>query len=404
MWSSIAMNGFANGASWVAIGWLARILTGSDLGVGIAFAIRTVPRLVFGIPFGALSDRYDRRAILQITNVVGAAVGVGTVIASVTGNLSYGVLVGVSAIVGLLDVSETSVSKALVYDLVGSKQALNGMALISSADQLFAMVASFIAGVLLVYLGAGGAFGAMGTAYFFSALLLVGVRHVHRRKPTVEEAPSRENRSVVRFMRSVVTIWRSPGLLLLAGVAISMEIFAFSSEVLYPSFARDVFGLQADAYGAMMGVRSAGSVVGVLILAAISTRFRQGLLLAWACLLFGLGLVVFSVSPSYLFCLFILFTIGLMWSSVDSLLATLLQYTVKDEERGASVGVWNVSRGFGPIGHLEIGAIAGAAGVSIAQVLNGGVVIVIAIILFYAIKGVSWASPAKDVEESTRYE
>jgi sugar phosphate permease len=82
----------------------------------------------------------------------------------------------------------------------------------------------------------------------------------------------------------------------------------------------------------------------------------------------------------------------------------LLQYSVRDEERGASVGVWNLSRGLGPLGHLEVGALAGAISASLALTINGGfiVVIVAMIVFFYRAKGFSWPSVSQISKEQSR--
>ena len=62
---------------------------------------------------------------------------------------------------------------------------------------------------------------------------------------------------------------------------------------------------------------------------------------------------------------------SLAWGSVDALLPTVLQQNVGDMDRGAAVGIWNLSRGFGPLGQLEIGALATIIGVAATQALNG---------------------------------
>jgi MFS family permease len=391
--------------SQIAIGWLALELTGSPLGVGIAVASRALPRIVLGVPFGALSDQHDRRMILQLTNFFGAAVSAGAIVTVLFDSLSFGMLVGMAVLVGVFDVAETSVSRALVYDLVGSKHALNGMALVSLADKLFGVLGALSAGLLLSLVGAAGAFGGMGVAYLFSAMSLIGVKRSYRRQSvqnTEEDTLSSEERPTGKFTKNLVMIWKNPGLLFLAGIAVTMEVFAFSSDVLLPSFARDVFEVGESGLGIMTAVRNVGGVVGVLVLAGISTRVRQGPLLGVVCVAFGLGLVAFASSPAFALALFVLFIIGMTWASVDSLLPTLLQYSVKDEERGASVGVWNLSRGLGPLGHLEVGAIAGAIGTSLALTINGGLIIIIIslIVLIYRAKGFDWPSVSRISQKS----
>ena len=63
--------------------------------------------------------------------------------------------------------------------------------------------------------------------------------------------------------------------------------------------------------------------------------------------------------------------VGVAWGSVDALLPTVLQQNVGNMDRGAAVGVWNLSRGFGPLGQLEIGVLATIIGVAATQALNG---------------------------------
>ncbi len=46
-------------------------------------------------------------------------------------------------------------------------------------------------------------------------------------------------------------------------------------------------------------------------------------------------------------------------------------------DRGAAVGVWNLSRGTGPLGSLETGAVAGALGAPMAQVINAAAFLVV---------------------------
>ncbi len=401
-WLSMTAVGYANIVGQIAIYWLALELTGSAFGVGIAVASRSLPRIILGVPFGALSDRYDRCTILKITFFVGTVLAAGAVFAALTDNLSFAVLVGVAVFAGILDVAENSVSRAMVYDLVGSKQALNGMAHLVLANKVSGGLGalSVFAGVFLAQMGSSGKFGVMGVAYFFGALLLFGIKHSYRKKQNIEESASPEEQPTIKFTKSLVMFWRNKGLLPLAGITVIMEILAFSSEVLLPTFARDVFGVGESWHAFMTAMRDFGGVVGVLVLAGISTRVRQGHLLAPICVMFGLGLIAFAYSPTFIVALIVLFIIGVMWASVDSVLPTLVQYTVKDNERGASVGVWNLSRGFGPLGQLEIGALAGFAGASLALMINGSIIVAVitAIVIHYRAKGLPWSSETTNPE------
>ncbi len=63
---------------------------------------------------------------------------------------------------------------------------------------------------------------------------------------------------------------------------------------------------------------------------------------------------------------------GLTASALDTLGQSLMQQSVDDEERGAAMGIWFFAIGFGPFGHLGIGALAGVVGGPLAMAISGG--------------------------------
>ena len=92
--------------------------------------------------------------------------------------------------------------------------------------------------------------------------------------------------------------------------------------------------------------------------------------------LFGLSLVIFSLSTNFLLSLVLTIIIGGAAAAFDTLQQTILQLSVPDELRGRVMGYWVASLGFGPLGHLEMGAAATLFGAPAAQMANGLVVLV----------------------------
>ena len=88
---------------------------------------------------------------------------------------------------------------------------------------------------------------------------------------------------------------------------------------------------------------------------------------------FAIALIALSTTRSMLSAGTIILFVGAAWAVLDSLLPTALQFNVANEHRGASVGIWNLSRGFAPIGQIEIGWLAAGIGAAAAQAANGAV-------------------------------
>ena len=363
VWLAGSCNGFANIVTTITVGWLALDLTGSALGVGLALASRAVPRLFLAAPIGAVSDYYDRRRMLQAANLFGATLAMSAAAAAFAGWLTFPVLLVVAVLEGTFDVAETTVKKAYLCDVVGKRDLVNGMTWEEMGNKLAGIVGAMVAGMALARFGAAGPFLFMAAGFVAGAAVL-------QRAPASAAAPRPAHRRLGVVARGLALLARNRALLLIVVVTMTAEVLLFSSEVLLPSFARDVLLVDEVGLGTMSSVRNIGSVVGLLLLAGLSRWLRPGPLLLWTTGLFGVALLAFSMSSSYPGSLAILFLVGMVFASVDALQPALVQQKVADEERGAAIGVWNLARGLAPLGNLEIGALATTLGTPMAQSLN----------------------------------
>ena len=70
---TLTASGILAGATYagenVALGWVVLEATDSPFMVGLAIGLRHTPRLVLGIPIGALADRFPRRPQLAVFGV-----------------------------------------------------------------------------------------------------------------------------------------------------------------------------------------------------------------------------------------------------------------------------------------------------------------------------------------------
>ena len=120
-----------------------------------------------------------------------------------------------------------------------------------------------------------------------------------------------------------------------------------------------------------MAVRSAGGTLGLLLLSRFGAEGRSGHVFVVGAAAFGLALLLFAVSPFYALALVLLGLSGLCASIMDTLGQTLMQRNADEHERGAAMGLWVFSIGFGPVGHLTLGAAASAVGAPLAQAVSG---------------------------------
>jgi predicted MFS family arabinose efflux permease len=149
------------------------------------------------------------------------------------------------------------------------------------------------------------------------------------------------------------------------------ELFGFSHQVMLPILARDVLQIGAGGLGMLTACRFLGGVLGVSALTGLGVTRRHGRLLLCSLLLFGSGQVVLAFAPSVWVAALCVIFINITASITDVLHQTLLQTSVTNEQRGRAMGSWIIGTGAGPLGHLEVGALARLTSANLALLVNG---------------------------------
>lgn len=361
-WASYAASVLGWSASMVAIGWIALQISDSSFAVGATFAARLLPALVLGIPIGAMADRLDRRRTLVVVNVIGGLALAVLALRAGSGPLLLAELLLASVVLGVVDTMRGTMAQSYVVDLAGPARATNALALSNLGAMVFGAAGAAVGGVVLDRAGPPGAFLlAASGALVAGAFLAVGRRPAsHAPRPP----------SGIDARRSMTLLLRNRPVAIITLLTILGEMLGFASLTLFPAFARDVLHTDASGLGVMSAARSVGGVFGGLALAS-SVRTRDGALLLTTTGLFGLALVGFSASSVFAISVVILVVVGGSMAALDTLGQTLVQRHVDDHERGAAMGIWFFGIGFGPFGHLGLGAAASILGAPVALAASG---------------------------------
>ena len=366
-WLSSGCGGIGWSVSVIAMAWTALQVSDSSLAVGATFAARLFPALLFGIPFGAFADRLDRRRALIVVNALAAAVLVGLAIRAGAGHLGLADLLFASAILGTADTMRGTLSQTYAVDLAGRAGATNAIALANLGAMSFGAIGAAAGGVVLDRFGASVAFLVAAGGVISAALILL-VAGAARRSAVSRHPPTVDMRT------SMTLLARNRPVLLIAIIVILGEVLGFSSLTVIPAFARDVLGVDAAGFGAISAARSVGGVLGATALAA-TVRNHDGPLMVAVTALFGLTFVVFAITPVFVLSVALSVVIGAAAAALDTLGQTLIQRNVEDHERGAAMGIWFFGIGFGPLGHLGLGAAASTVGPAVALGFSGALLV-----------------------------
>jgi MFS family permease len=390
LWCSTLTSAGAQGMERTATAWLTLEAGGSAFAVGVTFAARMVPSLLFGLMAGTIADRADRPR--QLLAVAGAGLFLmatfGWLIG--TGGMRVWQVVAFGFAAGCLQVFDTPARQALILDTVPREAALRGLALNALGARFAAALGALGAGALIPLIGVARCYLVVAVAYGLMAVLVAALRMPQERRILLAPPPfSRAFGDAVRLLVDVPVIRT----LMVAGVA--CEVFAFSHMSALPLFAQDVLAAGAEGLGTLNAAVAVGGAIAVALLALLPEGGRRQPLLGAIFLVYGLSLLGLAATRELVLAAAVLVVTGFCAGAFDVLQQTLLQMAVPNEQRGRAVGMWVLGLGSAPVGHLEMGTLIAALGAPSALLINGAVTVAAAATLLARAPGYRWTRSAR---------
>jgi MFS family permease len=371
----------------LTISWFVLDQTGSVFLTAVSFAVRSAPNLIFGPFGGAIADRYSRRKVLMITAGLKISVAAGMFFLVTQSDALIWAVMALIGLAGITAAFEMPASQALAVDVVGRRNAANGVALLSVASRAVGAIGALTGGLLIESVGPGIVFVIAGLAFAIGGFAVSRVIVV---QPGLDvQRAKRGLRAVGGFVGStfggIKILLGIPIVATLLTFAMVVEILGFTFQTLMPSLAEDVLGVGATGLGALTAMAAIGGLIGSVLITALSDFNRRGLLAIAIIFIYGIGLISLGVSEIFPVSLLIVAVVGIMASSFDALQWTLLMANVPDDMRGRAMGGWIFAIGFGWAGSLELGLIAEVYSVGWALSVNGiGLLILGAVALMFA--------------------
>lgn len=366
-------NGLSLIGTWmqnIARGWLVLQLTNSPFLVGLESTVAWLPAWIVSLPAGVLADHFDKRKLLIIAQSLLAVLAMVLAVLTWSGTITIYHILIISGVTGFIVAANSPVRHAIIPDLVGKDDLLNGIALSSAAFNGARIIGPTLAGVALGVIGAGGCFAINSISFLAIIISLLFVRLTPIPRPEEPESVWHRIRIGLGFVA------RHPDIRVLMWMAGVFASFAVVHIPLMPVFARDVFGAGPSGYGVMMAAVGAGALCGLLVVATVSRTRHKGWLLVGATFGLGLLLLLYSLLRVFAAGVFVLALIGFCQSTAASVTNTLIQSLAPDHVRGRVMSIFSMSfLGMFPLGSLLAGAIAQKWGAPAATLLGGCVVL-----------------------------
>ena len=372
----------------VAQGWLVLQLTDSALAVGVVTALGSLPILLFTLYGGVVADRVDKRRFVILLQGGMLLEALALAVLTHGGWITVHLVAALTSFYGLLSAFEVPTRQSLVSEIVGKDDLMNAIALNSSAFNVARVIGPSIAGALIATVGLAACFYLNAASYLavLAGLLLMRVRQPAQRS----RAPA-----LGALKEGFGYIFGNPWPRALVTIVAAFTVFGASFLPMMPVYTRDVLGLDADGYGAMVSAIGVGAASGAIGMAAAGARMRQGRLVILTFAVFGVVLAGGGWAPGFWAAL-ALFTIAGGLMAVNGIMAnTMLQLQAPDRLRGRVMGFYSfVVLGMAPFGAFQAGLVSEHYGVRTAFALGGLACVIISGLVGYLTRRESGASPA----------
>ena len=348
-----------------------------------ATALGTVMALQFGpatllVPFtGYAADRFDRRRLLLATQSTMALLALGLGLLTLLGLVKLWHVYVFALAQGCTTAFDAPARQTFVSELVPETRISNAVALNSSSFSAARMVGPAVAGLLIGSVGSGWVFllNAASFVAVIGSLLLLRVNELYRREPIAQT-----NRGLAQ---GVSYVWHRQELRAVMTMVLLMATFGFNLPIFIATMSVRAFGRGPSEYGLLSSLLAAGALIGAL-LSARRSRPRGALLVIGAAL-FGTGLALASIMPSFLLFGLTLTGVGIAAQTFTTTANGTVQLATEPHMRGRVMAIFLaiqigttlvgaplvglVADHYGPRWAMGVGALAGllAALVGVSQ-------------------------------------
>ncbi len=376
LWIGEAISVVGDQFYMIALPWLVLQLTGDALAMGTVLALAAIPRALFMLVGGALTDRFSPRLVMLVSNVLRMLLVFLLAGLVLTGFVEMWMIYLLALMFGLADAFFYPAQSAIVPRLVSDEQLQPANALMQGTWQLSLFAGPVLAGVLITVMagdpaaaadgdlrGIGIALAIDALTFLASAVTLWFVDDGNTAFHSSAAAPRAEESLFSAIIEGLRVMWHDPSLrayFLL--IAISNFLIIGPLSIGIPVLAATRFDGGATAYGLIMSTYGAGSLSGTLLAGVLPRPPAKQLGLAigiiWSAL--GLGVIALGLVTTTIAAAAITLLMGIADGYVVIIFITWLQRRTSADLLGRMMSLLMfASVGLQPLSNVITGALVG---------------------------------------------
>lgn len=289
-WAGSSVSTIGNQVTVLALPWLVLQLTQSPFQLGIVGALEFVPFLVFGLIVGVYADRWDRRLILLVADLVRFLVLASVPLAALLHVLTLVQLYLVAFIAGTARVWFEVAHYSLIPALVSPARVVEANSSLEVTDGVSNLVGPSLGGLLIRIFGAANALLADALSFLLAAAAWISLGS----RPSEALVEIGWRAQLVAGLRWVV---RQRVILENTLSAVVLNIVFSAVTTVFVFYAQRELHLDAARTGLVLGLAGLGPIGFAALAPRLRRRFPVGRLLLAELLITGPLVALLDVAP-----------------------------------------------------------------------------------------------------------
>ncbi len=377
-------NFFANNAQWIqllSIGWLVRDLSEGSTVAGLLVVtvggINTLPGLVVGPWGGVLSDRFDRRKLVIILQLIMAVLALCFALLVFSGRVEvwhaylYVILAGGCRSM-TQPMRQSLIAGTVPRNMLGNAMATNVLTITSTR-----IVGPFVGGLLIFTLGYFWNFVIESVLYLANVAMIFPLRTPFHRPGDARQRGS----AFANMLEGLRYVWTGErAFFQLMVLSIIPNIILHPAWFLFPVFTTEVLQRDADVGGYLLSITGVGGLLAALFVASFGFVFPKGRVVLGAAIGSAVLLIFFAFSKWMVLAFVVIAAMAGSQSLFRTTRGTLIQTLAPDNLRGRLTSLQSVDRGFLVVASIAVGLLSDLTNPSMAMAIIGAIGLTMALV------------------------
>lgn len=289
----------------LSLSYVTWTLTHSKELLGTVAAASMLPSLITTLPSGVIADRFSKRRIVIVTQVLLMIQALILAVLAFTHSMQVWHIVVLAAFAGFANSMDMPTRQAMVIELVGKDDLANAVALNSSMFNLTRIAGPVVGGTIVAVVGPAWCFLINAISYIGAIVGLLLMRNVRSRK-----LASRDEPMLKQIGEGLSHVWRNVLMRDIMIMTAISTVFLAPYGIFFPVYALSVFKVGATGQGFMTMSVGVGALTAAVLVSSLGHRFRQMTIVFAGAILAPVGLVAFSLCRNFYAALGCLMAIG----------------------------------------------------------------------------------------------